>query len=214
MDTKYLTQVVQELTKQTKPMADELERIDELISEATQQLKNLEASKSEGTVEERIQKKERVASLTGVIDELKGEKEELDKAWEDFWTTTETTNQLNNAVGSYRSQSSPTEQKLKKELKSSLIPKNFKKILKNYDVELDDIKAIVTKYTPYLRNVQGPHRNDIVLNLNKIADENGKQLVYFDLAKELTKEFEHQIFETLAKEKLINNYPYWYKPRK
>ena len=213
MDTKYLTQVVQELTKQTKPMADELERIDELISEATQQLKNLEASKSEGSVEERVQKKERVASLTAVIDELKGEKEELDKAWENFWTTTEVTNQLSNAVNNYNRSPSSVEQKIKKEIKSSLISKTIKKSLKNYDTELDNIKAIVYKHLPYIANVQGPHRNDIVLNLNKIAGENGKQFVYFDLAKELTKEFEHQIFETLAKEKLINNYPYWYKPR-
>ncbi|MEO3694194.1 hypothetical protein ABGW24_01920 [Lactococcus lactis] len=200
MQVKYIEEAKNKLEKQAKPLTQKVDKTNQLISELKNKIEKMENQSQNDDIDESLKALSELNNDKQLLETLEKrlaeEQEELDV----FWSSQEVDDTIKEAVSLADNLS-----KIELDLLKSIVSKDTKKKLKEYNKEVDDQRSRLQESGDYLLEKSNVYSRAELDNLISQKNRSHKNNFFFGIVRVMASQYQKELMEFLKSEKILTD---------
>lgn len=200
MQVKYIEEAKNKLEKQAKQFTQKVDKTNQLISELKNKIEKMENQSQNDDIDESIKALSELNNAKQLLEILEKRRAEEQKELDVFWSSQEVDDTLREALSQANNLSD-----IELDLLKSIVSKDTKKKLKEYNKEVDDQRYRLQESGNYLlekSNVYSRTALDSLIGQKKRSHKNN---FFFGIVRAMASQYEKELMEFLKSEKILTD---------
>lgn len=200
MQVKYIEEAKNKLEKQAKPLTQKVDKTNQLISELKNKIEKMENLSQNDDIDESLKALSELNNDKQLLETLEKRLAEEQEELKDFWSSQEVDDTIKEAVSLADNLSN-----IELDLLKSVVSKDTKKKLKEYNKEVDDQRYRLQESGNYLLEKSDVYSRSNLDNLISQKNRSHKNNFFFGIVRVMAVQYKKELMEFLKSEKILTD---------